>query len=82
MKRRRWTGQEIQVLAERYVEEGPIQLALELGRSEDSVSSFAHRCGFRTRRWLERVGAEQIMPQNPQAEPVTGTDPLLAEAIS
>jgi len=72
MKRRRWTGQEIQVLADRYVDEGPIQLALELGRSEDSVSSFAHRCGFRTRRWLKRLAAEQSLPEIEltQGEPV------------
>lgn len=54
MKRRRWTAQEIQMLQERYAEEGPILLALEMDRSEDSVSSFAHRCGLRTTRWLER----------------------------
>lgn len=54
MKRRRWTGPEIQMLRERYSDEGPNDLAQEMGRSADSVSSFAHRCGLRTRRWLER----------------------------
>lgn len=53
MKRRRWTAEEIRMIQELYVEEGPALLALAMGRSEDSVSSFAHRCGLRTRRWLE-----------------------------
>jgi len=55
MRRRRWTIQEMQMLMERYPDEGPNQLAQELGRSADSVSSFAHRCGLRTQRWLERL---------------------------
>ena len=58
MRRRRWTGPEIQMLRERYPDEGPNDLAQEIGRSADSVSSFAHRCGLRTRRWLERKEAE------------------------
>jgi len=57
MRRRRWTIQEIQMLRERYPNEGPNRLAQELGRSADSVSSFAHRCGLRTQRWLERLDA-------------------------
>ena len=57
MRRRRWTVQEIQMLRERYPDEGPNQLAQEMGRSADSVSSFAHRCGLRTQRWLERLDA-------------------------
>lgn len=57
MKRRRWTVQELQMLQERYADEGPVPLALEMGRSEDSVSSFAHRCGLRTSRRLEREEA-------------------------
>jgi hypothetical protein len=48
------------MLADRYPDEGPIRLALETGRSEDSVSSFAHRCGLRTRRWLERRHSGQF----------------------
>ena len=52
MKRRRWSAQEIQMLQARYPDEGPNMLAREMGRSADSVSSFAHRCGLRTRRWL------------------------------
>jgi len=52
MKRRRWSVQEIQMLQKRYADEGSNQLAQEMGRSADSVSSFAHRCGLRTRRWL------------------------------
>ena len=55
--KRRWTAQEIQMLQERYAKEGPIPLALEMGRSEDSVSSFAHRCGLRTTRWLDQYEA-------------------------
>lgn len=50
MKRRRWTGPEIQMLSERYPDEGPFLLAEEMGRSVDSVSSFAWRCGLRTKR--------------------------------
>jgi len=65
MKKRRWTGQEIQMLADRYLDEGPNPLAKEMGRSADSVSSFAHRCGLRTRRWLEREDADHDV-----AEPV------------
>ena len=57
MKRGRWTNEEIRILSERYHEEGPNQLAQEMGRTTDSVSSFAHRCGLCTRRWLERLDA-------------------------
>lgn len=60
MKRRRWTAREIQMLQDRYQDEGPKDLAQEMGRSADSVSSFAHRCGLRTHRWLERKEAPQI----------------------
>jgi hypothetical protein len=57
MKRRHWSAQEIQMLQKRYADEGPVPLALEMGRSEDSVSSFAHRCGLRTARWVKRQEA-------------------------
>lgn len=60
MKRRHWTGPEIQMLRERYPDEGPNELAQEMGRSADSVSSFAHRCGLRTRRWLERKDVDAV----------------------
>jgi hypothetical protein len=63
MKRRRWTCPEIQMLTDRYSEEGPGRLAQEMGRSEDSVSSFAHRCGLRTQRWLERAEADLSTPE-------------------
>jgi hypothetical protein len=53
MKRRRWSAQEIRMVQERYADEGPNLLAQEMGRSADSVSSFAHRCGLRTRKWLK-----------------------------
>lgn len=62
MKRRRWTAKEIQMLQDRYQDEGPNDLAREMGRSSDSVSSFAHRVGLRTFRWLDR--------QEPTKEPV------------
>jgi len=54
MKRRRWSGQEIQTLTDRYSDEGPVPLALEMGRSEDSISSFAKRCGLRKQRKARR----------------------------
>jgi hypothetical protein len=63
MKRRRWSAQEIQTLQERYTKEGPVPLALEMGRSEDSVSSFAHRCGLRTARWMERQVGNTAFPE-------------------
>ena len=50
MKRRPWNGQELLTLMERFLVEGPIRLAQEMGRSKDSVSSFARRCGLRTQR--------------------------------
>jgi len=57
MKRRRWTAKEIQMLQNRYQDEGPKDLAQEMGRSADSVSSFAHRCGLRTHHWLDQQEA-------------------------
>ncbi len=63
MKRRRFTAEEIQMIQERYAEEGPVPLALAMGRSEDSVSSFAHRCGLRTARWMERQDGSASFPQ-------------------
>jgi hypothetical protein len=68
VKRRRWSAQEIQMLQARYSDEGPNDLAQEMGRSADSVSSFAHRCGLRTRRWLERREADTA-----ETEPVGAT---------
>jgi hypothetical protein len=68
MKRRRWGVQEIQMLADRYPDEGPVQLALELGRSEDSVSSFARRCGLRTERQPYR---QQDTWSDPEAPKIT-----------
>lgn len=50
MRNRFWTGREIQMLADRYPAEGSVRLALELGRSVNSVSSFARRCGLRAKR--------------------------------
>src|ERR1043165_7696773 len=43
----RWSAKEISLLRERYEEEGTAQLAMELGRSEDSVSGEARRLGLR-----------------------------------
>lgn len=50
MKRRQWASQEIELFVEWYPVEGPRRLAEELKRSEDSISSFARRCGLRTPR--------------------------------
>jgi hypothetical protein len=50
MSRRHWTVREIRMLSERYPREGPTRLARETGRSEDSVTSLARRCGLRTPR--------------------------------
>src|SRR5579862_2771468 len=63
MKRRRFTAEEIRMIQERYAEEGPVPLALEMGRSENSVSSFAHRCGLHTARWMERQEGSASFPQ-------------------
>ncbi len=68
MRRRRWTGPEIQMLRDRYPDEGPFQLALELSRSEDSVSSFARRCGLRTER--RQYGNHDACP-HPEHEKVS-----------
>ena len=48
--RKRWTGPEILAVIGRYPDEGPKRLATDLGRSEDSVSGQARRCGLRTPR--------------------------------
>jgi len=50
MLRRIWTTQEILAVLKRYSAEGPSQLAAELNRSEDSISSQALRCGLRKER--------------------------------
>lgn len=52
--RRRWNAHEIRLLAQRYPQEGPTQLAQDLGRSENSVCGFANRLGLRSLRRLER----------------------------
>lgn len=41
--RRTWTGDEFLLLVSRYPEEGPSGLALDLGRSERSITSAASR---------------------------------------
>ena len=64
MKRRRWTAQEIQMLQDRYPEEGPNELAQEMGRSADSVSSFAHRCGLRTTTMAGAAGSHTLRTPN------------------
>jgi hypothetical protein len=64
MPRRFWTGREIVMLAERYPAEGSGRLARDLGRSEDSVSSFARRCGLRAgRRTYQRRRVRTPSPQ-------------------
>lgn len=59
MTRRRWTSRDIGLLRERYPVEGPGKLTEELGRSEDSISSFARRCGLRTSRRPYRRKAQE-----------------------
>jgi hypothetical protein len=46
VRRRSWQSQEIAALYPRYLAEGPTQLAKELGRTDDSVSSQATRLGL------------------------------------
>ncbi len=41
--RRTWTGDEFLLLVARYAQEGPAQLAIDLGRSARSVTSAASR---------------------------------------
>lgn len=48
--RRRWTPQEITTIVARFRLEGPKQLARELGRSVDAISSQARRYGQKTPR--------------------------------
>ncbi len=51
------------MLHDRYTKEGPIPLAEAMGRSEDSVSSFAHRCGLRTQRWFRKQQARRSVDE-------------------
>jgi hypothetical protein len=46
MTKRRWSSREIEALIRRYESEGPTALAIDLCRSEDSVTSQANRLGF------------------------------------
>lgn len=48
--RRRWAINEITTILERYPHEVPKRLALELGRTENSISSQARRYGQKTPR--------------------------------
>jgi hypothetical protein len=50
MARYRWPSSEILRVLGRYSQEGPVELARELGRSKDAVSSLARRYGVKTRR--------------------------------
>src|SRR4051794_24097386 len=56
MFRRRWSASEVHVLLARYEKEGPAQLAVELGRSEDSVSSESHRLRLRSAQRRRKQG--------------------------
>lgn len=56
MFRRRWSASEVNVLLARYEKEGPAQLAVELGRSEDSVSSESHRLRLRSAQRRRKQG--------------------------
>jgi hypothetical protein len=65
MSRRKWTLSEILTLILCYPREGPYGLALHFGRSEDSVSSQARRCGLRTfRRSYRRRSGHPIPRRN------------------
>jgi hypothetical protein len=46
LKKRTWQSHEIAALFPRYLAEGPTQLAKDLGRTDDSVSSQATRLGL------------------------------------
>jgi hypothetical protein len=48
MPRRRWRAAEIGLLGERYAEDGLNQLAIDLDRSPDAISSQARRLGLRS----------------------------------
>ena len=50
MFKRTWTGQEILALLKRYPAEGPLQLAADMNRSEDSITGMARRCCLRKKR--------------------------------
>lgn len=53
----RWGRIETILLIQRYEDEGPSQLALDLGRSPDSVTSAAFRLGLRSLTRRQRQGA-------------------------
>src|SRR4051794_9246421 len=57
MFRWRWSAAEVGKLWPRYPEEGPAQLARELGRSEDAVASQAARLGLYSLHRHQRQGA-------------------------
>jgi hypothetical protein len=54
-RRRTWGGDEFLLLVERYPQEGPSRLALDLGRSERSITSAASRFRLKshTRRFRQ-----------------------------
>lgn len=53
MRRRKWRADEIRMVCSRYTEEGPSQLALDLGRTPNSVMSLANKLRLRSKnRWL------------------------------
>lgn len=50
----RWTGAEVRLLAERYEDQGPARLALELDRSHDAITSQARRLWLRSRNRCQK----------------------------
>jgi len=57
--RRQWKHTELVAVISRYTGEGPGRLALELSRSEDSVSGLARRLGQRTPRKAYRRSSQR-----------------------
>lgn len=77
MLKRTWTGQEILALLKRYPVEGPLYLAAEMNRSEDSISSQARRWSLRKTResyrrrskTAERIESRQCQDYTPKRDP-------------
>jgi hypothetical protein len=68
MLRRSWTTEELLQLFERYQMEGPSQLAIDIGRSKDSVTSQARRFGLRKKR------SPYLRRREPKSAIKSGTD--------
>jgi hypothetical protein len=57
--RRRWKAVEIAQVVERYPEEGPLMLAVDLHRSIDSIMTMAARFGLLSKSRRTRQSATQ-----------------------